>query len=300
MTAKEHRSGFVSIIGRPNVGKSTLLNRMVGAKVAIVSDKPQTTRNRILAVLTRPGAQVIFLDTPGIHKPKHRLGHYMVKAALHTVKEVDLVLFIIEAHSPFGTGDKFILGRLKHARTPVILCINKIDLVSKESLLPLISNLRQQHEYAAIVPVSAAKGDNVDGLIEEIISQLPPGPRYYPAEAVTDQPEQFVIAELIREKVLQLTREEVPHGVTVVVEEVVPRPGKVLLIRAVIYTEKDSHKGILLGGGGQMVKKVGQAARAEIEALFGTRVYLDLWVKVKQNWRRNEVFLRQFGYRPDR
>ncbi len=297
---KAHRSGFVSIVGRPNVGKSTLLNRMVGAKVAIVSDKPQTTRNRIQAVLTRPEAQIIFLDTPGIHKPKHRLGQFMVRAALQTLKEVDLVLFLIEAQSPFGPGDKFVLGRLKDAGTPVILCVNKIDLVPKESLLPLISALQQKHEFTAIVPVSAAKGDNVDRLVGEIMHHLPPGPRYYPAEAVTDQPEQFVIAELIREKVLQLTREEVPHGVTVAVEEVTPRPGKVLFIRAVVYTEKDSHKGILLGGGGQMVKKVGQMARAEIEALFGTRVYLDLWVKVKQNWRRNDAFLGQFGYRPDR
>ncbi|RJX17180.1 MAG: GTPase Era [Ammonifex sp.] len=300
MKEKEHRSGFVSIVGRPNVGKSTLLNRMVGAKVAIVSDKPQTTRNRIQAVLTRPEAQVIFLDTPGIHKAKHRLGQYMVKVALQTLKEVDLVLFIVEAHSPFGPGDKFVLNRLKDAGTPAILGINKIDLVPRESLLPLISDLQQKHDFTAIVPVSALKGDNMDGLVAEIIRHLPPGPRYYPAEAVTDQPEQFVIAELIREKVLQLTREEVPHGVTVVVEEVVPRHGKVLFIRAVVYTEKDSHKGILLGGRGRMVKKVGQMARAEIEALFGTRVYLDLWVKVKQNWRRNETFLGEFGYRPDR
>lgn len=298
MREKEHHSGFVGIIGRPNVGKSTLLNRIVGTKVAIVSEKPQTTRHRIQAILTLPDAQVIFLDTPGIHKPKHQLGEYMVRAALNTLREVDLVLFLVEANTPFGPGDKFILERLKEAKTPIILCINKIDLVRKEYLLPLIDDLQRQHNFAAIVPLSAVSGENVDRLVEEILTRLPPGPRYYPPEAVTDQPEQFVIAELIREKVLLLTREEVPHGVMVAVEEMTPRPGQVLYIRAVIFTEKDSHKGIILGQKGQMLKKIGQFAREEIEALFGSRVYLDLWVKVKQNWRRDESFLARFGYRP--
>ncbi|MCL6557768.1 MAG: GTPase Era [Firmicutes bacterium] len=298
MRDNEHRSGFVGIIGRPNVGKSTLLNRIVGTKVAIVSEKPQTTRHRIQAILTLPGAQVIFLDTPGIHKPKHQLGEYMVRAALNTLREVDLVLFLVEANTPFGPGDKFILERLKEAKTPVILCINKIDLVRKEYLLPLIDDLQRQHNFAAIVPLSAVSGENVNRLVQEILTRLPPGPRYYPPEAVTDQPEQFVIAELIREKVLLLTREEVPHGVMVAVEEMTPRSGQVLYIRAVIFTEKDSHKGIILGQKGQMLKKIGQFAREEIEALFGSRVYLDLWVKVKQNWRRDESFLTRFGYRP--
>ncbi|MEW6447722.1 MAG: GTPase Era [Bacillota bacterium] len=299
MNRKEHRSGFVSIVGRPNVGKSTLLNRLVGRKVAIVSDKPQTTRNRIQSIFTLPDAQIIFLDTPGIHKPRHQLGEYMVRTALNTLREVDLILFILEAGAPFGPGDGFILKRLKEAATPVFACINKIDLVAKETLLPLIDDLRQKHDFAAIVPLSALTGENTEGLLKEIVAHLPPGPRYYPPEAVTDQPEQLVIAELVREKVLQLTREELPHGVAVAIEEMVPRSAGLLYIRAVIYTEKESHKGILVGKSGQMLKNIGRLAREEIEALFGRRVFLDLWVKVRPDWRRSEVFLREFGYRPE-
>ncbi|MDI6632484.1 MAG: GTPase Era [Bacillota bacterium] len=299
MTEKEHRSGFVSIVGRPNVGKSTLLNRLVGRKVAIVSDRPQTTRHRILSVLTLPEAQIVFLDTPGIHKPRHQLGEYMVKVALGTLREVDLILFLVEAHAAFGAGDGFILERIKEAGTPAILCINKADLVPRKSLLPLIDDLQHKHDFRAIVPVSALTGENTDRLVEAVVAELPPGPRYYPAETVTDQPEQLVIAELIREKILQLTREEVPHGVAVVVEEMVPRPRDLLYIRAVVYTERESHKGILVGQGGQMLKKIGRLAREEIEALFGSRVYLDLWVKVRPHWRREEAFLRRFGYLPE-
>ncbi|MEW6173477.1 MAG: GTPase Era [Bacillota bacterium] len=324
MSEKDHRSGFVSIIGRPNVGKSTLLNRLVGSKVAIISDKPQTTRHRIQGVLTLPDAQVIFLDTPGIHKPRHQLGQYMVKVALNTLREVEIILFLIEANAVFGPGDEYILERLKSAKTPVILCINKIDLVSKESLLPLIADLQQKHSFNAIVPLSALSGENTDRLMQVLLSHLPPGPRYYPPEAVTDQPEKVVVGELIREKILHLTREEVPHGVTVIVEEMDLRSGskikdggceqgfkrrtddalrppssEVLFIRAVIYTERDSHKGIIVGRKGQMLKSIGQLAREEIEALFGSRVYLDLWVKVKPNWRRNEAFLGHFGYQQE-
>lgn len=299
MNHKEHRSGFVSIVGRPNVGKSTLLNRLVGRKVAIVSDKPQTTRRRIQSVLTLPGAQVIFLDTPGIHKPRHQLGEYMVKVALNTLRGVDLVLFLVEAHAPFGPGDKFILQRLKEAETPVILCINKIDLVPKESLLPLIDELRQKHDFAAIVPLSAQTGENTRRLLEEVVAHLHPGPQYYPAEAVTDQPERLLIAEIIREKILQLTQEELPYGVAVEIEGMLPRSASLLFIRAAIYTEKESQKGILVGKDGRMLKQIGQLAREEIEALLGRRVYIELWVKVKPDWRRKEAFLRQFGYRPD-
>ncbi|MEW6572496.1 MAG: GTPase Era [Bacillota bacterium] len=299
MNRKEHRSGFVSIVGRPNVGKSTLLNRLVGRKVAIVSDKPQTTRNRIQSILTLPDAQIVFLDTPGIHKPRHQLGEYMVKTALNTLREVDLILFILEADAPFGPGDTFILQRLKEVITPVFACINKIDLVPKESLLPLIDDLQQKHRFAAIIPVSAMTGENTERLVSEVVAHLPPGPQYYPPETVTDQPEQTVIAELVREKVLQLTREELPHGVAVAVEEITPRSEDLLFIRGVIYTEKESHKGILVGKHGRMLKNIGRLAREEIEALFGRRVYLDLWVKVRPDWRRSEAFLRQFGYRPD-
>ncbi|MEW6182894.1 MAG: GTPase Era [Bacillota bacterium] len=349
MSENDHRSGFVSIIGRPNVGKSTLLNRLVGSKVAIISDKPQTTRHRIQGVLTLPDAQIIFLDTPGIHKPRHQLGQYMVKVALNTLREVGLVLFLVEANAAFGPGDEYILERLISAKTPVVLCINKIDLMPRESLLPLIADLQQKHNFEAIVPLSAFSGENTDRLMQVILSHLPPGPRYYPPDEVTDQPEKVVIAELIREKVLHLAREEVPHGVTVTVEEMELRaggkarkdgspgmpdaggkrpeitrvsdaqssinpeslgrkagnealmrpPGEVLFIRAVIYTERDSHKAIIVGRKGQMLKNIGQLAREEIEALFGSRVYLDLWVKVKPNWRRNGTFLGHFGYQQD-
>lgn len=299
MTEREHRSGFVSIVGRPNVGKSTLLNRLVGRKVAIVSDRPQTTRHRILSVLTLPEAQIVFLDTPGIHKPRHQLGEYMVKVALGTLREVDLILFLVEAHVAFGAGDGFILERIKETGTPAILCISKVDLVSRKALLPLIDDLQHKHDFRAIVPVSALTGENTDRLVEAVVAELPPGPRYYPAEMVTDQPEQLVIAELIREKILQLTREEVPHGVAVLVEEMVPRPRDLLYIRAVVYTERESHKGILVGQEGQMLKKIGRLAREEIEALFGSRVYLDLWVKARPHWRREEAFLRRFGYLPE-
>jgi len=299
MNRKGHRSGFVTIAGRPNVGKSTLLNRLVGRKVAIVSDKPQTTRHRIQSVLTLPGAQVIFLDTPGIHKPRHQLGEYMVKVALSTLRGVDLILFLVEAHAPFGPGDRFILERLKEAETPVILCINKIDLVPKESLLPLIDELRQKHAFAAIVPFSARTGENTGRLLDEVVAHLPPGPQYYPAGTVTDQPEQLLVAEIIREKIWQLTREELPYGVAVAIEEMVPRSAGLLYVRAAIYVEKESQKGILVGKHGRMLKQIGQLAREEIEALLSRRVYLELWVKVKQDWRQKENFLRQFGYRPD-
>lgn len=299
MNVKEHRSGFVSIVGRPNVGKSTLLNRLVGRKVAIVSDKPQTTRTRIQSVLTLPDAQVVFVDTPGIHKPRHQLGEYMVRAALNTLKEVDLILLVLEADAPFGPGDGFIVQRLKEVATPVFACINKIDLVQKESLLPLIDDLRRRYDFAAVIPLSALSGENTERLLQEVVAHLPPGPQYYPPEAVTDQPEQTVIAELVREKILQLTREELPHGVVVAVEEMVPRSADLLFIRAVIYTERESHKGILVGKRGQMLKRIGRLAREEIEALFGRRVYLDLWVKVRPDWRKSEAFLRQFGYRSD-
>jgi len=299
MSEREHRSGFATLVGRPNVGKSTLLNRVIGQKVAIISDKPQTTRHQIRCILTLPRAQVIFVDTPGIHKPRHLLGEFMVRAALDTLKEVDLVIFVLEAQQPLGPGDNYILERLNEVKTPVIACVNKIDRVRKEQLLPLIDELSKKREFTAIVPVSALTGENVDRLVEVIVENLPPGPQYYPPQVVSDQPERVVIAELIREKILQLTREELPHGVAVMVEEMGTRRENLLYIRALIFTERESHKGILIGQGGQMLKQIGQLAREEIEALFGQRVYLDLWVKVKPHWRRNEAFLRQVGYVPE-
>ncbi|MCL6639114.1 MAG: GTPase Era [Firmicutes bacterium] len=293
----EFKSGFIAIIGRTNVGKSTLLNRIMGRKIAIMSDKPQTTRNKILGVLTREHFQAVFLDTPGVHKPKHELGERLVKTALGTLREVDLVLFLVEADHPPGTGDRFIAGRMEGLRTPVLLVINKIDLIKRDELLERIEAYSSLYPFAGVVPVSALKGENVERLVEVIVSHLEPGPQYYPSDMVTDKPEAFVMSELIREKVLLLTSQEVPHSVAVVIEELEERPGDVVLVRAVIYTEKESQKGILIGKGGQMLKTIGKLAREEIEALFGSRIYLELWVKVKPGWRKNKAYLASFGYK---
>lgn len=295
----EHRSGFVTIIGRPNVGKSTLLNSLMGRKVAIVSDKPQTTRHRIRSVLTREDAQIIFVDTPGIHKPKHRLGQLMVDSALNTIQDVDLVLFLIEAHRESGPGDDFVLERLAGLGTPVFLVINKVDLVEKPKLLPLIDEMRRKFTFAEIVPVSARTGTNVERLADLVVGYLPVGPRYYPEDVVSDQPENLILAELVREKVLHLTAQEVPHSVAVVVDEVVPGQKGVTVVRATIFVERDSQKGILIGEGGRMMKNIGQLARKEIESLLGIRVYLELWVKVKPGWRKDERQLYHLGFRKE-
>ncbi|MCL6577147.1 GTPase Era [Kyrpidia sp.] len=299
MDSSGFRSGFAALVGRPNVGKSTLLNRLIGTKIAIMSDKPQTTRNRIRGVLTRENGQVIFLDTPGVHRPKHRLGDYMTRLALATLQEVDLVLFVIDVTSKFGPGEQVILDHLQGVETPVFLVINKIDLVSPRELLPMIDEHRKRYPFREVVPVSAVKGTNLDRLEERIYATLPEGPPYYPADQVTDHPESFIVAELVREQVLNLTREEVPHSVAVTVEEMTPRENGLLYIRAVVVTEKESQKAILIGREGGMLKRVGQRARREIEALLGSRVYLDLWVKVKKDWRNREPILRNFGYVED-
>jgi GTP-binding protein Era len=295
----EHRSGFVTIIGRPNVGKSTLLNSLIGQKVAIISDKPQTTRHRIRAVLTRDEAQIVFVDTPGIHKPKHQLGRLMVGAALNTLKDVDLVLFLVEANRESGPGDEFVRQRLAEVQTPVFLIINKIDLIAKPKLLPLIDTARSQFNFAEIVPLSARTGENVGLLLDLVVGYLPAGPQYYPADTVSDQPENLVLAELVREKVLQLTMQEVPHSVAVVVDEVFPGRKGVTVVRATIFVERESQKAILIGEGGRMLKNVGRLARGEIESLLGVRVYLELWVKVKAGWRRDERQLRHLGFREE-
>ncbi|MDI3327710.1 MAG: GTPase Era [Alicyclobacillaceae bacterium] len=297
MAENGYKSGFVAIVGRPNVGKSTLLNHLLGTKIAIMSDKPQTTRNRIRGVLTREQGQVVFLDTPGVHRPRHRLGDYMTKVALATLQEVDLILFVIDVTSTFGPDEQVILDHLSGTETPVFLIINKVDLVEPETVLPLIERHKDRHPFAEIIPVSAVKGTNLDRLEEQIFRYLPEGPQYYPPDQVTDHPESFIISELIREKVLHLTREEVPHSVAVVVEETEQRENGVLYVRAVIFTEKESQKAILIGKGGGMLKQVGQLARREMEALLGTRIYLDLWVKVKKDWRNREALLRSLGYR---
>lgn len=296
MEQEKFKSGFVAIIGRPNVGKSTLLNQLVGHKVAIMSDKPQTTRHKIHSIITRDDAQIIFLDTPGIHKPKHKLGEYMVEVALGALKEVDVILFLVEPQLP-GPGDEYIIYQLREVTTPVILVINKIDLLeNKAELLPLIDVFRQKYNFAEIIPVSALKPENLDRLVELVVSYLPYGPKYYPDNMITDRPEQFIMAELIREKVLHLTSQEVPHGVAVVVEEIEPRSDQLVYVRAVIYTEKESHKAILIGKGGRMLKEIGRLAREEMELLLGSKIYLDLWVKVKEDWRNQDLYLRNFGY----
>ncbi|MBE3585547.1 MAG: GTPase Era [Thermoanaerobacter sp.] len=293
---EKFKSGFVAIIGRPNVGKSTLLNQLVGRKVAIMSDKPQTTRHKIHSIINRDDAQIIFLDTPGIHKPKHKLGEYMVEVALGTLKEVDVILFLVEPRLP-GPGDEYIINQLQEVKTPVILVINKIDLLEgKVELLPLIDVYRQKYNFAEIIPVSALKPENLERLMDLVVSYLPYGPKYYPDDMITDRPEQFIMAELIREKILHLTSQEVPHGVAVVVEEVEPRSEQLVYVRAVIYTEKESHKAILIGKGGRMLKEIGRRAREEMELLLGSKIYLDLWVKVKEDWRNQELYLKNFGY----
>lgn len=290
------KSGFVTVIGRPNVGKSTLVNSLVGRKVAIISPKPQTTRHRLRAVLTRPEAQIVFVDTPGIHKPRHRLGEIMVEAALQTLSDVDVILFVVEGDKPLGPGDQAVIDRLRGVKTPVILVINKVDRVAKPKLLPLIDEMRHRYPFAEIVPVSALNGDNLDRLVETVIRYLPEGPPYFPADMVSDQPERMLLAELVREKILHLTAQEVPHSVAVVVEEMAERPNGVTLVRATIYVERDSQKAILIGQGGQMLKRIGRTAREEIEELLGVKVFLELWVKVRPKWRQDERYLREFGY----
>ncbi len=290
------KSGFISIIGRPNVGKSTLLNQFVGHKIAIVSDKPQTTRNRILGILTTEDAQAVFIDTPGIHKPRHKLGAYMTRLAQKTLEEVDLVLYVVDASVPPGGGEEYILDQLQDIKTPVLLVLNKIDLVNKPELLPVIDWFQKRYSFQEIVPVSALNGENLEQLKMLITANLAEGPFFYPAEMVTDQPEVFVAGEIIREKVLHLTREEIPHAVAVVIEQMQQRPNGVLYIAGVIYVERDSQKGIIIGKKGGMLKEIGKLARQELEAIFGSRVYLELWVKVKKDWRDDEQILRSLGY----
>ncbi len=291
--AKEFRSGFISIVGRPNVGKSTLLNALLGEKIAIISDKPQTTRNRILGIVNVPHAQLVFMDTPGIHKPMHRMNEFMVRTALATYNEVDVILMLVEATEQPGGGDRYIIETLKDVKTPVFLLINKIDLVEKERLLPLIQQYSSLYPFAEIVPVSALQGD-VGGLVDTIVRRLPPGPRYFPEDQLTDQPERFIVAELVREKIFELTKEEIPYSTAVVIEEMKEEPA-LTRITAVIYVERDSQKGILIGRGGAMLKQIGSLARQDAEKLLGTKIFLQLWVKVKKGWREDDNMLKNLG-----
>lgn len=289
------RSGFVAVIGRPNAGKSTLLNQLLGQKVLIMSDKPQTTRNKIQCIFTEERGQIIFLDTPGIHKPKHKLGEFMVDSAMNALREVDLVLYIVDGAAEFGGGEEYIINTLKQVKTPCILVLNKIDLLKKEQILKLIQQYSKLADFLAIVPLSAKTGENKEELLNVIFKQLPVGPMYYPEDEVTDQPERFIMAELIREKVLQLTRDEVPHSIAVVVETVEEK-ATLVKVRANIIVERDSQKGIIIGQGGKLLKEIGSLARHDIETLMGSKVYLELWVKVKKDWRNRAVNLRELGY----
>ncbi len=296
---KHFKSGFITIIGRPNVGKSTFLNPVLGQKIAIMSDKAQTTRNTIQGVLTTDDAQLIFIDTPGIHKPKHRLGDFMVKVATNTLNEVDLILFMVNATEEFGRGEQYILEKLKDVHTKVFLVINKIDLIHPDQLIEVIAQYKDKYDFAEIIPISALQGNNVERLIDVIKNYMPEGPQYYPNDQVTDHPERFIIAELIREKVLHLTREEVPHSVAVIIEKIEKRDNGTIHIMAAIIVERNSQKGIVIGKQGAMLKEIGKRARMDIENLLGSKVFLELWVKVQKDWRDKATLLREFGYRED-
>ncbi len=296
----KYKSGFISIIGRPNVGKSTFLNRVIGQKIAIMSDKPQTTRNKVQGVLTQNDSQMIFIDTPGIHKPKHKLGDFMMKVATNTLREVDVIIFMVNAVEGIGRGDEFILEKLQNVKTPVFLVINKIDEVHPDSLLPLIEKYKEKLDFKAIVPISALQGNNVETLLAQLKEELPEGPQYYPADQVTDHPERFIISELIREKALHLTREEVPHSIAVVIDSIKKQEGKDMInVMATIIVERSSQKGIIIGKQGSMMKEIGQRARKDIELLLGSKVYLELWVKVQKDWRNKASVLRDYGFNND-
>ncbi|MGI5874145.1 MAG: GTPase Era [Bacillota bacterium] len=295
MTKTPFRSGFITIIGRPNAGKSTLMNTILEQKIAIVSDKPQTTQNKIRGFYTTDSAQLIFIDTPGIHKPKHKLGEFMNEAAKSAVSGVDVIFYIVDGHEPYGKGEAFIISSLPKD-VPVFLLLNKIDLMQKEDLFRLTAEYSERFPFAEIVPVSALKRDNVDRLLETVVSYLPEGPCYYPEDMVTDQPERAIMAEIVREKVLESTSDEIPHAVAVEMLEVRERPDGTVYASAVIYTERESQKGILIGKHGAMLKKIGRAARIEMERTLGSKFYLELWVKVKKDWRNKEIYLRNFGF----
>jgi len=291
------KSGFVSIVGRPNVGKSTLINSLIGAKIAIVSDKPQTTRTRIQGILTEDRGQIIFVDTPGIHKPKHLLGEYMLKVSTRSFNEVDIIYYMTDASRPFGGGEQYISDQLKNAQVPVFLLVNKIDLVDDEEIKRFIRPFYNQINFTDFIPISAIKGTNITALLDKTYQHLPEGPLYYPEDDLTDQPVSFIVAELIREKALILTRDEVPHSLAVEVEEFRNQEVGKIYVRAVIHTERDSQKGIVIGKNGQMLKMIGEQSRRDIEKMLNSSVYLDLWVKVKKNWRDNDSNLNQLGYR---
>lgn len=295
------KSGFVTIIGRPNVGKSTLMNHLIGQKIAIMSDKPQTTRNRIQTIVTDERGQIVFIDTPGIHVPKNKLGKFMNSSAETTLNEVDAVLWLIEPDKKIGKGDGYIIERLEKVTTPVILVINKIDTLSKGEILEVIATYKDQHDFLDIIPISAKEGDNTEIVLERLFDTLEEGPMYYPEDMVTDQPERQITAELIREKILHLMQQEIPHGVAVVIDSMKQRGKQNMVdIDATIIVEKDSHKGMVIGKQGAMLKKIGTLARKDIENLLGSRVNLKIWVRVKKDWRDSDYHLKNYGYSDER
>lgn len=297
---QQTKSGFATLIGRPNVGKSTLMNHLIGQKIAITSEKPQTTRNRIRTVYTDERGQAVFLDTPGIHKAKNKLGEYMVKAAKQTLTEADVILWLVEPTTFIGAGERHILEQLEKVKTPVLLVINKIDTVEKEAIAAAIETYRKEYPFAEVIPVSAKKKQNTDRLMDLVFSYLPYGPMYYDEDTVTDQPERQIAAELVREKALRLLGAEIPHGIAVTIEKMKERPDRSMVdIEATIICERESHKGIIIGKQGAMLKKIGMQARIEIEAMLEEKVNLQLWVKVRKDWRDSDVLMKNYGYKED-
>lgn len=294
---KKFQSGFVSLIGRPNVGKSTLMNLLIGEKISIISSKPQTTRNKIQTILTTDNMQVIFVDTPGIHKAKSKLGDYMVKSAETSLNDVDIVLYLIEPYEKIKDSDKAILEKLQKVETPVFLVINKIDTVEKPELLKVIESYSNEYNFAEIIPLSALKGKNQDTLLENIEKYLPEGPKYFPEDMITDQPEKQIVSEIIREKALYLLQDEIPHGIAVEITSMKHRKDKDIMdIDAIIYCEHESHKGIIIGKQGSMLKKIGSNARRDIQRFLGSQINLQIWIKVKKDWRDSDFLLKNFGY----
>jgi len=297
MENTDYKSGFVSIVGRPNVGKSTLINQVLGEKITITSDKAQTTRNRIQGIYTTDDEQIVFIDTPGVHKPKHQLGQFMVNTALGTLGEVDIVLFMVNVSEKKGPGDKFIMKRLEKIDTPVFLVLNQIDKIHPDELLPIIEGYKEEMTFDEIIPVSAKQGNNVEQLLETISNYLEEGPQFYPSDQVSDHPEYFIVSELVREKILELTREEIPHSVAVVTESMQRTEKDMIDVNVTINVERKSQKGIIIGKGGKMLKEIGTRARKDIQKLLGSKVYLELWVRVENDWRDTPRDLSKFGYK---
>ena len=294
---KGFKSGFVAVVGRPNVGKSTLINALIDDKIVIVSDKAQTTRNRIVCVYTDEKKQIVFMDTPGIHKPKHKLGEFMVDQAVDSLREIEAVLFVVAANEKRGPGDNFVIEQLRKVNVPVFLIVNKIDIMEKQDLLEAIVSYENSYPFEAVVPISAKERDNIEEVVNLLEKHLPEGPKYFPDDMITDQPERLIISDIVREKILLQTHDEIPHAIAVDVDEMKTRDDGTTYVRATIYVERDSQKGIIIGKQGAMLKTIGRQARGDVERLLATKVFLDLWVKVKKDWRNKSGMLSELGYR---